>query len=44
MGKGDKQRSNREPKKPKANKKAAPAASLLKPQPEARKPAAKPSK
>ncbi len=44
MGKGDKQRSNREAKKPKANKKAAPAATLLKTQPEARKPAGKPAK
>ena len=33
MGKGDKQHGNREPKKPKANKKAAPAtAGFLKPQ------------
>jgi len=31
MGKGDKQRSHREPKKPKANKKAAPTSTLLKP-------------
>lgn len=44
MGKGDKQRSHREPKKPKANKKAAPTSTLLKPQAESRKPAAKPSK
>jgi hypothetical protein len=46
MGKGDKQHGNREAKKPKANKKAAPAAaSFLKPQTETRKPPAKaPSK
>ena len=43
MGKGDKQRGNREAKKPKANKKAAPAGStFLKPQPGALKPSAKP--
>ena len=39
MGKGDKQRSNREAKKPKADKKLAPPTStLLKPQDDARKP------
>jgi hypothetical protein len=44
MGKGDKQRGNRETKKPKADKKVAPIAStFLKPQPDARKPGAKPS-
>jgi len=44
MGKGDKQHGNREAKKPKADKKAAPAsASFLKPQAEARKPGAKPA-
>ncbi len=44
MGKGDKQHGNREAKKPKADKKAAPAAaSFLKPQADARKPAAKPA-
>ena len=44
-GKGDKQHGNREAKKPKADKKAAPATTaFLKPQPEARKPAAKPAK
>jgi hypothetical protein len=43
MGKGDKQHGNREAKKPKADKKVAPAAStFLKPQPGAGKPAAKP--
>lgn len=42
MGKGDKQRSNREAKKPKANKKLAPAAPVsLKPQEAARKPPGK---
>ncbi len=42
MGKGDKQRSNREAKKPKADKKAAPVgATLLKPQGDMRKPAGK---
>jgi hypothetical protein len=45
MGKGDKQHGNREAKKPKANKKAAPAAAaFLKPQAETKKPGAKPSK
>ena len=45
MGKGDKQHGNREAKKPKADKKAAPAASTaMKSQADARKPAAKPSK
>ena len=45
MGKGDKQRGNREAKKPKADKKVTPLpATLLKPQGEARKPAGKPSK
>lgn len=45
MGKGDKQRSNREAKKPKADKKLAPLpASFLKPQGEVRKPAGKPTK
>jgi hypothetical protein len=45
MGKGDKQRSNREAKKPKANKKiVAPSSTMLKTQPEARKPTGKPSK
>ena len=44
MGKGDKQHGNREAKKPKANKKAAPAgATFLKPQTETRKPDAKQS-
>jgi hypothetical protein len=44
MGKGDKQRSNREAKKPKADKKAAPpGTSILKPQGDLRKPG-KPSK
>jgi hypothetical protein len=44
MGKGDKQHGNREAKKPKADKKVAPAAStFLKTQPDARKPGAKPS-
>ncbi len=42
MGKGDNQRSNREAKKPKADKKLAPAASTFIKHPEARKPAAKP--
>ena len=42
MGKGDKQHGNREAKKPKANKKLAPApASPLKPQDDVRKPAGK---
>lgn len=42
MGKGDKQHGNREAKKPKADKKPAPAAStFIKPQADARKPAAK---
>jgi hypothetical protein len=44
MGKGDKQHGNREAKKPKADKKVAPAGStFLKPQPDIRKPGAKPS-
>ncbi|WP_205216099.1 hypothetical protein [Acidibrevibacterium fodinaquatile] len=44
MGKGDKQRGNREAKKPKANKKVAPVSStFLKPRPEAPKPGAKPA-
>jgi hypothetical protein len=44
MGKGDKQHGNREAKKPKADKKVVPASpSFLKPQPDARKPGAKPS-
>lgn len=44
MGKGDKQRGNREAKKPKANKKAVPVtSSFLKPQPNAPKPGAKPA-
>ena len=43
MGKGDKQHGNREAKKPKADKKVAPVTSaFLKPQADARKPAAKP--
>jgi hypothetical protein len=43
MGKGDKQHGNREAKKPKAGKKAAPASpTFLKPQPDAGKPGAKP--
>ena len=43
MGKGDKQHGNREAKKPKANKKAAPAgASVLKTSAAAAKPAGKP--
>ncbi len=44
MGKGDKQHGNREAKKPKADKKAAPASTLLKPTADARKPAGKPAK
>ena len=45
MGKGDKQHGNREAKKPKADKKVAPAtANFLKPQVDARKPAGKPAK
>ncbi len=46
MGKGDKQHGNREAKKPKADKKLAPvaASTFSKPQPDARKPAAKPAK
>jgi hypothetical protein len=45
MGKGDKQHGNREAKKPKADKKLAPAPStFIKPQSDARKPAAKPAK
>ena len=44
MGKGDKQHGNREAKKPKADKKVAPAAaSLLKTTSEQRKPAGKTS-
>ncbi len=44
MGKGDKQHGNREAKKPKADKKAVPAAtSFLKPQADARKAGAKPA-
>ena len=44
MGKGNKQTGSREPKKPKANKKLAPATSnFLKPQPNAPKPSAKPA-
>ncbi len=44
MGKGDKQHGNREAKKPKANKKLAPAATaFLKPQASPAKPAAKPA-
>ena len=43
MGKGDKQHGNREAKKPKADKKLAPATSnFLKPQADLRKPAGKP--
>ena len=42
MGKGDKQHGNREAKKPKADKKAAPAAaSALKAAPDQRKPGGK---
>jgi len=45
MGKGDKQHGNREAKKPKADKKVAPAtAGFLKPQADARKPVGKPAK
>ena len=45
MGKGDKQHGNREAKKPKADKKVAPAsASLLKPAADARKPGGKAAK
>jgi hypothetical protein len=45
MGKGDKQKGNREAKKPKANKALAPLPStFLQPQGEARKPAGKPAK
>jgi hypothetical protein len=44
MGKGNKQHGNREAKKPKANKTVVPVtATFLKPQPDARKPVAKPS-
>jgi hypothetical protein len=44
MGKGNKQSGSREPKKPKADKKAAPAGStFLKPEGDARKPAGKPA-
>ncbi len=42
MGKGDKQRGNREAKKPKADKKAAPlSATFLKPQGDDKKPTGK---
>ncbi len=45
MGKGDKQHGNREAKKPKADKKAAPLTTpFLKPQPDARKPGKPPAK
>ena len=45
MGKGNKQSGSREPKKPKADKKVAPAtATFLKPQGEVRKPAGKSGK
>lgn len=45
MGKGDKQHGNREAKKPKADKKLTPPpSSFIKPQGDARKPAAKPAK
>jgi hypothetical protein len=45
MGKGDRQRSNRETKKAKTAKKAQPTSTtFLKPEPEARKPDAKPTK
>jgi hypothetical protein len=45
MGKGDRQRSNRETKKPKTAKKAQPTSTtFLKPETEARKPDAKPTK
>ena len=44
MGKGDKQHGNREAKKPKANKKLAPASTtFLKPQADAAKQGGKPS-
>jgi hypothetical protein len=44
MGKGNKQDGKREAKKPKADKKVAPlSSSFLKPQGDARKPAAKPT-
>lgn len=44
MGKGNKQSGNREAKKPKADKKVAPAgATFLKPQAEIRKPGGKPA-
>ncbi len=43
MGKGDKQRGNREVKKPKADKKIVPPSStFLKPQADARRPGTKP--
>ncbi len=43
MGKGNKQRGNREAKKPKTDKKPAPATStFLRPQGDATKPSAKP--
>jgi hypothetical protein len=43
MGKGNKQRGNREAKKPKADKKVAPvSATFLGPQTDARKPGGKP--
>ncbi len=44
MGKGDKQRSNREAKKPKKDKTVAPATATSKFQIEPKKPAGKPSK
>ena len=46
MGKGDRQRTNRETKKPKTAKKAQPttSTSFLKPETEPRKPDAKPTK
>jgi hypothetical protein len=45
MGKGDHQRSNREAKKPKADKKVvSPSATFLKPQGDDRKPPAKGTK
>jgi hypothetical protein len=44
MGKGNKQRGNREAKKPKANKTVAPVSTtFLKPQADAHKPVTKPS-
>ena len=45
MSKGDKQKGNREAKKPKADKKLAPLpGSFLQPQGDARKPGGKPAK